>query len=140
MLLGRFLKVCRRAHEREGLVVLALCARGPGRRGLLLDVHLLGPVGLVGGDQGGAVALQLLSFGPRLGGVAAAGGADRAGEGGDGFPPREAVPREHLGGRAERGRLTPVVLFEGHARWNRGIGVCGHEALRLCPRHCPQLL
>src|SRR5947207_832471 len=58
MLLAGVLEIRRRAHQRERLVVLALRTCRPRRRCPLLDVHLLGPVGLAGGAERGAVALQ----------------------------------------------------------------------------------
>src|SRR2546429_5662664 len=112
MLFGGVLETRRRTHQLQRFVVLALGARGPRRRRLLLDVDLLNPVRLLGGDQRRAVPLELLNFCPRLGGVTAARGADRATERRDRFGPREAVPRERLRRRTERGRLGPPVLLE----------------------------
>src|SRR2546427_2904464 len=103
MLLGRVLEVGRRPHELQRLVVLALGPRGPGRRRLLLDVDLLRPVRLLGGDQRGAIAFELLALDARASGVTGAGGTDGARERRDPLGPREAVPRERLGGRGERG-------------------------------------
>src|SRR5207247_5681753 len=134
------LQIRRRAHELERLVVLALGARGPRRRCVLLDVDLLGPVGLLGGDQRGAVAVELLNFCARLGGVTGARGADRAAERRDRFPPRETVPRERLGRRAQRGGLAPAVLLERQARGNRGLGIGGHETLGLRLLHRAEFL
>src|SRR5262249_24277060 len=116
MLLGRVLEIGGGAHQLQSLVVLALRAGCPRRRCLLLDVHLLGPVGLMGGDECGTVTLQLLRFRPCLGRVAAASGADRTSKGRDRLRPSETVPREDLGGGAERGCLAPVMLLEGNPR------------------------
>jgi hypothetical protein len=140
MLLGGVFEVRRGAHELQRLVVLALGARGPCRGRLLLDVDLLGPVRLLGGDQRRAVALKLLDLGARAGGVTGARGADGSCERRDSLRPREAIPGERLGSRAERRGLAPAVLLERDPRGNCGIGVGGHEALWLRLLHCGQLL
>src|SRR5690242_7850939 len=110
MLLGRVLEIGGGPHEPQRLVVLALGPRGPGRRGPVLDLHLVGPGGLVGGDERGAILLELPGFRASLRCITGAGRADRAGEGRDRLGPREAVPRERARGGGERGGLAPAVL------------------------------
>src|SRR5881398_570746 len=110
MLFSGVLEARRRTHLLHRFVVLALGARGPRRRRLLLNAHLVRPVRLLGGHQCLPVAIELLYLGPRLRRVTAASGADRPGERRDRLRPCEPVEWERLGGRAERGRLAPAVL------------------------------
>ena len=96
MLLDSIFEVGRGAHELERLLGLAFGARGPRRRRALLDVDLLCPVRLFGGEQGRAIALELLHLGAGAGGVTAARGTDGSRERRDPLRPREAVPRERF--------------------------------------------